>query len=473
MTSSPPSPLVRALFSIGLEALLTLSHDGLLILLQRMLRMYAYGSSTLVLALLFSSLGLSDTQLGAFMTLTLLGDVLVSLLLTLVADRLGRRNILMAGAGLMLVSGVVFALSSSYAVLLLAAIVGVISPSGNEIGPFRAIEESIQAQITPSPLRADIFAISGMLGFLSAAAGQASIGWATERLIRAEWGELGAYRAVFWVYAGCAAGKLLLTLGMSEGCEVEKKEDYRPVEEDEIPLQEEDGLELPDTPEAETPLPPTPSKLKHPKPLSLFSRFTSLFPTLSPESRSIVWKLSLLFALDSLGGGLVPQSFVVYFFYQKFGLATSVLGMIFSITSVVSGISNLVAVAIAKQIGLVRTMVYTHLPSAIFLSLTPASSNLYIAAACIILRSSTSSMDRAPRTAFTAQVVLKEERTGVLGIVNVARTLAQAAGPWISGRLSETGHLWLSFVVAGGMKAVYDLGILAVFLNTKPREEGA
>ncbi|EJU03033.1 MFS general substrate transporter [Dacryopinax primogenitus] len=433
-SASARSPLTRALFAIGLEALTTLSRDGLLLLLQRMIRMYAYGSSTLVLALLFNSLGFSDTQLGAFMTLTLLGDVLVSLLLTLVADKVGRRNILLAGAGLMLASGVVFALGSSYIILLLAAIVGVITPSGNEIGPFRAIEESIQAQITPANLRTDIFAISGMVGFLSTALGQISIGWATERMIGVwGWSELDAYRAVFWVYAACAGMKLVLTAGLSEECEVEK--------------------------------------LKHPKPPRLSTRIINLFPTLSPESRSIVWKLSLLFALDSLGGGLVPKSFVVYFFYQKFGLPTSALGTIFSLTSLGSGISNLLAVAIAKQIGLVRTIVYTHLPGAMFLSLTPVSSNLYIAAACIILRSTAGSMGRAPRTAFTSQVVLKEERTSVLGIVNVVKTLAQAAGPWISGRLSETGNLWLSFVVAGALKATYDFGLLWVFLNQKPREQ--
>ncbi|KZO96871.1 MFS transporter [Calocera viscosa TUFC12733] len=432
MASSPPSPVLRALWAIGLEALLSSSFDGVLILLQRCVRMYAYGSSTLVLALLFNTLGFSDTQLGAFMTLTLLGDVLVSLFLTLLADKLGRRNILMAGAGLMLASGVVFAVSSSYVILLLAAIVGVISPSGNEIGPFRAVEESIQAQLTPHNLRADIFAIANMFGSLSAALGQVSIGWITQTMTTSwGWSPLAAYRAVFWVYAVCAAVKLGLTVLMSEACEAEQQ------------------------------------------PRTWLASVGSAFPTLSPESRSIVWKLSLLFALDSLGGGLVPQSFIVYFFHQKFDLATGVLGVIFSLTSVVSGISSLVAVAIAKQIGLVKTMVYTHMPSAIFLALTPAPSNMYLAAAFLILRSSTSSMDRAPRTAFTAQVVLKEERTSVMGIANVVRTLAQAAGPWISGWLSETGHLWLSFIVAGAMKVTYDLGILAVFLNQKARDESA
>ncbi|KZT57242.1 MFS general substrate transporter [Calocera cornea HHB12733] len=377
---------------------------------------------------------------------------------------------------MMLASGVVFALSSSYIILLLAAIVGVISPSGNEIGPFRAVEESIQAQLTPHNLRADIFAIANMVGFLSAALGQVSIGWLTQAMT-GEWGwsELAAYRAVFWVYALCAAVKLVLTAFMSEECEAEqKKEEYMQVAADEsIPLQDGETIEEPETPIPETPLPPTPSKLRMPKPHTWLAQVGSIFPTLSPESKSIVWKLSLLFALDSLGGGLVPQSFIVYFFHQKFDLETGVLGVIFSITSIVSGISSLVAVAIAKQIGLVRTMVYTHMPSAIFLALTPAPPNMYLAAACIILRSSTSSMDRAPRTAFTAQVVLKEERTSVMGIANVVRTLAQAAGPWISGWLSETGHLWLSFVVAGAMKVTYDLGILAVFINQKARDESA
>ncbi|KZO96863.1 MFS general substrate transporter [Calocera viscosa TUFC12733] len=474
---SPSSPVMRALWAMGLEALLTSSFDGVLILLQRAARMYAYGSSTLVMALLFNTLGFSDTQLGAFMTLTLLGDVIISLLLTLVADKLGRRNMLMAGAGLMMFSGVVFAISSSYIILLLAAIVGVISPSGGEIGPFRALEESIQAQLTPHNLRADIFAIGNMVGFLSAALGQVSIGWVVQTMTSSwGWSPLAAYRAVFWVYALCAAIKLGLTMLMSEASEAEQqqKEEYMAVAADEdIPLQQKELEDEPDTPIPETPMPTTPSKLRMPKPTTLLSRIGSVFPALSPESRSIVWKLCLLFILDNVASGLVPNSFVVYFFHQKFGLPTGVLGIIFSTTSIVQGISSLVAVAIAKQIGLVKTMVYTHLPSAVLLALVPAFPNVYLAATCLILKASIQTMDKGPRTAFTAQVVLQEERTSVMGFLNVVRTLGQAAGPWMAGWLSETGRLWMSFVVAGALQALYDFGILAVFLNTKPRDGSA
>jgi len=380
----------------------------------------------------------------------------------------------MAGAGMMMISGVVFALSSSYAMLLLAAIIGVISPSGGDIGPFRAVEESMQAQLTPHNLRADIFAISNLVGFLSAALGQVSIGWLTETLIGSwGWNALAAYRAVFWVYAICAVVKLGLTVLMTEACEAEqKKEEYLPVAADEnIPLQADDAIDEPDTPE--TPMPTTPSKLRMPKPPTWLSRAGDLVPSLSAESKSIVWKLSLLFALDNVAAGLVANTFIVYFFHQKFGLATGVLGIIFSITSVVSGLSSLVAVAIAKQIGNVRTMVYTHIPSAIFLALTPAPSNMYLAATFLIIRSSINTMDKGPRTAFTAQVVLPEERTSVMGFINVVRTLAQATGPWIAGWLSETGQLWLSFVVSGALQVIYDIGILVVFLNQKPRDESA
>jgi len=332
----------------------------------------------------------------------------------------------------------------------------------------------MQAQLTPHNLRADIFAISNLVGFLSAALGQVSIGWLTETLIGSwGWNALAAYRAVFWVYAICAVVKLGLTVLMTEACEAEqKKEEYLPVAADEnIPLQADDAIDEPDTPE--TPMPTTPSKLRMPKPPTWLSRAGDLVPSLSAESKSIVWKLSLLFALDNVAAGLVANTFIVYFFHQKFGLATGVLGIIFSITSVVSGLSSLVAVAIAKQIGNVRTMVYTHIPSAIFLALTPAPSNMYLAATFLIIRSSINTMDKGPRTAFTAQVVLPEERTSVMGFINVVRTLAQATGPWIAGWLSETGQLWLSFVVSGALQVIYDIGILVVFLNQKPRDESA
>ena len=168
---SSTSYLRRLTKELGLESLLHSNRDVYLLLITRFLRMFAYGSSTLILALFFAELGHSDTRIGLFMTLTLVGDVLISLALTFVADHLGRRNILILGSLLMTLSGTVFATVSNYWLLLLAAVVGVISPSGNEIGPFRAVEESTLAQLSEASTRSDIFAWYVVVGTLGTAFG--------------------------------------------------------------------------------------------------------------------------------------------------------------------------------------------------------------------------------------------------------------------------------------------------------------
>ncbi|KZO96861.1 MFS general substrate transporter [Calocera viscosa TUFC12733] len=458
-----PTLLKSVLAAVGLDALQTATWDIHLIFLQRAVRLFAYGASTLILALMFSALGFSDTQIGIFMTLTLLGDVLISLVLTLVADKVGRRRILVAGALLMMASGVVFALSGSFVVLLIAAIVGVISPSGNEIGPFRSVEESIQAQLTPAHLRAEIFAISGLVGSLATALGQISIGWFTRHMQdTAGWSEIATYRATFWLYSVCAAVKLLLTLMMSEVCEVEAPiAEYMPVgTDDDIPLSAKDSPMIEEPPTQITPV-------EQP---GILSKAASLFPSLSKESKNTVVKLALLLGLDSGASGLIPMSLMVYYFSQKFHLPTNTLGIIFFTTSIVASISQLLSASVAKRFGLIRTMFFTHFPSSLMLALIPVP-NVYFASTVLVIRFCTGSMDVAPRTALISQLVLNDERTSVMGILNTVRTLTQAIGPWISGGLSERGNLWISFVVAAGLKSVYDFGMLAMFINVGPRDE--
>lgn len=214
---------------LGLTTLVKSSRDVHLLMLTRVIRMFAYGSSTLILALFFSALGFSDTMIGLFMTLTLVGDVAISLALTIIADRLGRRRILVLGALLMTLSGVVFATASNYWVLLLAAIVGVISPSGNEIGPFRAVEESTIAHLSDAATRADLFALYVVGGTLGTSVGALLCGWLTDSLHSRGWDELNSFRLVFWLYALVGLVKAFVSLFLSRQCELE--EETKPIAE--------------------------------------------------------------------------------------------------------------------------------------------------------------------------------------------------------------------------------------------------
>ncbi|KAL8936693.1 MAG: hypothetical protein Q9216_004803 [Gyalolechia sp. 2 TL-2023] len=452
----------------GLFSILSSSRDTKLLCLQRFVRLFAYGASTLILALYLSSVNVSDARIGLFMSMTLWGDVIISFILTIFADGLGRRRTLMLGSALMSASGLVFTFSGNYWILVAASILGVISPSGNEIGPFKAIEESTLSQLSSPAIRSDIFAWYTLLGNAGTACGIVICGWLAEWLrTQKDWTSTQAYRVIFGIYAFLGIVKLALSLALSDKCEPEvKKQEYQQVTElNDVEIEsllssnEEDGT------------PKTRPEAKHSTPPSRERR--SIWPSLSPASRSILLKLCILFAFDSLGGGLVPASWITYFFTTKFSLPEGTLGTLFFITSIIAALSNLVASSISKRIGLLKTMVFTHLPSAIFLALIPLPSNAFVAMTFLILRSCTQNMDQAPRQAFLAAAVLPNERTAVMGVVNVVKTLSQSGGPVVTGFLAGMKRFWIAFLLAGALKAGYDLAMLKMFLGYRSREETA
>ncbi|KAI4128882.1 MAG: hypothetical protein LQ338_002512 [Usnochroma carphineum] len=456
---------------LGLYNILGSSRDTKLLCLQRFVRLFAYGASTLILALYLSSVHVSDAKIGLFMSMTLWGDVVISFILTLFADGLGRRRTLMLGAALMTASGVVFALSGNYWVLVAASIFGVISPSGNEIGPFKAIEESTLSQLSAPAIRSDVFAWYTLLGNAGTAFGMVVCGWLVEWLQTLEgWTPIRAYRIIFGIYASLGIVKLVLSIMLSKQCEPQPKaQEYQQVTELHD-VEVESLLSSDDEDEPKRSHPQTPSKQAPPPSAPAQSKFL-LLPSLSPTTLTILLKLSFLFAFDSLASGLVPASWITYFFTTKFALPEGRLGTLFFTTSIIAALSNLVASSISKRIGLLKTMVFTHLPSAVFLALIPVPRNVYVAMCFLVLRSCTQSMDQAPRQAFLAAAVLPSERTAVMGIVNVVRALSQSGGPVVTGWLAATGKFWVAFLVAGALKAGYDLAMLRMFLGFRSRED--
>ncbi|KAE8440675.1 hypothetical protein EG329_006827 [Mollisiaceae sp. DMI_Dod_QoI] len=446
--------LVKVLEELGLVSLWSSTVDTKLLCIQRFVRLFAYGGSTLILVSYLEALGIPKWKIGLFMTLTLVGDTMISFVLTLFADALGRKAILALGAILMTLAGIIFALFGNYWVLLAAAIIGVISPSGNEIGPFRAIEESTLAQLTPAANRGDIYAWYSLIGTAGAACGMMVTGWLLYYMKEElEWTLIVSYRSVFWGYACVGLIKLCFALALSSACEAEKKKPSPAADPETAPL-------LGDGAEDEEP-----KKQKN--------WLMSKLPEISPSSRIIVINLCILFALDAFASGLAPLSWVTWFFRAKFGLSDGRLGSLFFTTSIIAAASMILASSIAKRFGNVKTMVFTHLPSAIFLALIPIPNSLPFAMMFLILRSCTQSMDVAPRSAFLAAVVLPHERTAVMGLINVVKTSAQSLGPTITGILADKNLVWIAFVAAGTLKATYDLGMLAVFAGHKTHDERA
>jgi MFS family permease len=307
---------------LGLKTMSSVGKDVYIIILSRYLRLLAYGAVALILALYFEELGFSDAHIGLFMTLTLLGDVVISLLLTLMADSLGRRRTLFLGAAAMAVSGAVFALTNNYVALLMAAIIGVISPTGNEIGPFRAVEESTLAHLVPEAQRSEVFTWYVVLAVLGTSSGLIAGGQAVDHLQSLEnWTELDAYRMIFWSYTGVGCIKAIMTMFLSRECEhSEKKEpqgERQPVDENEPLLSGYDGQSTLDSASS--------------KPKKSFMRWNPI-SRLSQPTRWILLKLCSLFFLDSLGSGMVPFSLINFYLERKFQLEKGKLGAIMSAT---------------------------------------------------------------------------------------------------------------------------------------------
>ncbi|PVH99386.1 para-aminobenzoate synthase, partial [Periconia macrospinosa] len=443
---------------LGIKTMISVGKDVYIIVLARFLRMFGYSAVALILALYFEELGFSDSSIGLFMTLTLLGDVCISLLLTLVADALGRRIIMFLGAVAMAVSGAVFALTSNYVALLMAAILGVISPTGNEIGPFKAVEESTLAHLIPESKRADVFTWYVVMAVLGTSSGLVVGGQIIDRLLALEsWSTADALRFVFWIYTGVGCGKAFLTMFLSRKCERNDKPNGDETE----PLLNghEDTDSLPNQTSEQT------ASEESTRETSKDSTRRNRNPIsrISKPTRWILLKLCSLFFLDSLGSGMVPFSLINFYLDRKFQLEKGKLGGIMSATWTISTIGNVFASSVAKRLGLIPAMVVTHLPSSVFLALLPAPAGLPWTICLLVARAILNSMDQAPRSAFLSMVVKPEELTAVMGVINILKILSQSGGPWITGLLADRKLFWVAFVVAGSLKGAYDVLLLMLF----------
>jgi MFS family permease len=398
-----------------------LRRDAYVLFATRIVRMFAYGFLSVVLVLYLADVGLSDTLIGVLLSLTLLGDTVISLWLTTGADRIGRRRMLILGAVLMLFAGAIFAFANNIILLIIAAIIGVISPSGYEVGPFLAIEQAALTQTLPDERRTGIFAWYNLIGSFATALGALAGGALPQFLQRAGTSILSSYRAVVLAYAAMGVVLALMFARLSIAVEASK---------------------------TDAPIPQTRFGLH--------------------RSRGVVLKLSALFGLDAFAGGFVMQSIVAYWFHIRFGVETATLGGIFFGANLLAGVSALAAAWVARKIGLVNTMVFTHLPSNVLLILVPLMPNLPLAIAVFLLRFSISQMDVPTRQSYTMAVVAPDERSAAGGVTGIARTVGAALSPALAGVfISNPVLMSAPFLVAGGLKVLYDLLLFRGFRSLR------
>lgn len=403
----------------------SLTADGRWLFVTRFTRMFGYGLLSVVLVLYLAQVGLAETSIGLLFTCTLIGDTAISLWLTTRADRFGRRRTLLIGALLMIFAALLFAVTRDFAVLLIAATIGVISPSGHEVGPFLSIEQAALSHISPSRQRTATFAWYNLTGSFAAALGALCGGGLAQVLQNSGLSLLESYRANVMGYGVIGLILAVLFTRLSPAIEVDASAAS--------PRADWIGLH---------------------------------------RSRRVVLKLSALFSLDAFAGGFIVQSFVAYWFYVRFNTEPALLGAIFFAANILAGISALSAARLARRVGLINTMVLTHLPSNVLLMLVPLMPTLPLAIALLLVRYSISQMDVPTRQSYTMAVVEPDERSAAAGVTGVARTTGAALSPSIAGALlNQSTLLSAPFLIAGGLKIIYDLLLYRSFKAIKPPEE--
>ncbi len=396
---------------------LTSSSPVSLLYAARALRGFGDGFAIIILPAYMTALGYDAIAVGLVATASLLGTALLTLIVGWVAPRHDLRAMMLAGAGLMAATGLAFPHVEHFFLIALVAFVGTINPSGGDLGVLVPLEHAALARSAADDKRTHVFARYSLIGALSAAAG--SLAASLPDFLAATGSPmLSAFRLMFYAYA---------VLGVASAA------------------------------------------LYHHVPRAQAEEQAPHAP-LGP-SRRTVYKLAALFSIDAFAGGFVAQSLLVLWLFERFDLSLSAAGLFFFWSSTLSAFSYPVAAWMAKRIGLVNTMVFTHIPSSVFLILAAFSPNLYVALCLLLLRAALSQMDVPTRTSYVMAVVTPAERPAAASVTAVPRSLASAISPAISGALLMTAFSGLPLVVCGALKIAYDLALLYSFRHIKPPEE--
>jgi len=403
-----------------------LNTDARLILAAKTIRTLGYGLLSVALGSYLEESGVTPRMAGLILTAALLGSAILTLILASRADSFGRKRTLELSTGLMVLSGLVFAAAPGPWGLFAAALTGTVSATSGEVGPFETVEQAMLPQLTTDRHRNRLFGLYHTVGAIAVAVG--SLAAALPAWIQPAFhtSSLAGYRVVFVLYAVLAVISLVLISRLGPGIE------------------------------------PAPSSESRPARVRGFYLH---------ESRPIVRRLTTLFAIDALGGGFVVQSFLVYWFSLRFGLTPAELGPLFFGVNVLKAVSYPFAVWLANRIGLINTMVFTHLPSNVLLIGIALASDLRLAVVLLLARHLLAQMDVPARSSYVVAVVHPDERTAAAGITSVVRPLAQSISPVIAGLAMQWAGFGLPFFLAGGLKIIYDLSLYGSFRGLRAPEE--
>ncbi|HZP79559.1 MAG TPA: MFS transporter [Pseudolabrys sp.] len=396
---------------------MTAQSNILLLYLARALRGFGDGFAAVILPAYLALIGFDAALIGVVAATALFGTALSTLLIGFVAPRYDLRNLLIAGAAMMVATGLAFPQFELPALVLLVAFLGTINPSTGDLGILIPLEHAMLAHGAADQHRTNTFARYSFIGALAMAAGALASGLPD---VMATYGidNRMAFRTMFYAYAALGLLSAFVYLRLPHA-HVERRAPTAP---------------------------------------------------LGP-SRRVVYKLSALFCLDAFAGGFAVQSMMALWLFERFDLSLSAAGLFFFWSSVLSAFSFPMAAWIAKRIGLVNTMVYTHIPSSLCLIVAAFSPNLVVALALLLIRSALSQMDVPTRSSYVMAVVTPPERPAAASVTAAPRTLASSLSPALAGALLGSSFMALPFVLCGTLKIVYDVALLFSFRHIKPPEE--
>jgi predicted MFS family arabinose efflux permease len=388
--------------------------------LARGLRGFADGMVSVLLASYLTDLGFSATQVGVLITGTLIGSAALTLGVGVYGQWLNPRTVLLGASGLMLATGLGFAGVTDYWPLLLIAFAGTLNPSNGDVSVFLPTEQAVLSGAAGGQTRTALFARYNLAGIFCGAFGALCAGIPVALARSQGWDLVDAQRSGFLIYAGVAVLVALIYLGLPK---------------------------------------PAPRPRVRTAPLA--------------KSRSIVLRLTALFSIDSFAGGFAVQALLVLWLYERFDLSVETAGAIFFAAGLLAAFSQLASAWLAERIGLIRTMVYTHLPSSVFLIIAALMPTAPLAVLFLLLRTSLSQMDVPARQAYVMAVVPPEERPAAASVTNVPRALASAVSPALAGLLLAKSSFGWPLILCGALKIAYDLLLLAQFQSRRPEEEPA
>ena len=411
----------------------------------RGVRGFGDGFAVIVLPAYLSAIGYDPVRIGIVATASLLGTALLTLAIGAVASRHDLRTLLLAGAALMAATGLAFPQAEHFVFVALVAFVGTVNPSTGDLGVLVPLEHAMLAHGVSDEDRTKTFARYSLIGALSMAAGALAAA-APDFLEAAGLAKLTAFKLMFYLYA--ALGVLSAVL-------------YRRLPHMRGHNRSKDGV----------------ASLAHSRPKDgvaspTYARADEKRPGALGPSRGVVTKLAALFSLDAFAGGFVVQSLLALWLFERFDLSLAAASVFFFWASVASAFSYPVAAWLAARFGLINTMVFTHIPSSLFLILAAFSNNLYVVLGLLLLRAGLSQMDVPTRTSYVMAVVTPPERAAAASFTAVPRSLASSVSPAFAGVLLTSAFPGLPLVVCGVLKIVYDVALLFSFRHIKPPEEG-